>query len=361
MFLLYKLNNMSLSEKIGQLIMIDYRNVIEMNGEFEKLLTVYNPGGFILFKSNVVNFEQTKRFLDEIKNLNNIKPMIAVDQEGGRVQRLDNRVGFDKYPAMQTIVKNGDRDLMIDLGMKMGAELRAIGVDMNMAPVLDVFSNKNNQVIGDRAFGCNSEIVKQMALSYADGLKKSQIMAVGKHFPGHGDTLMDSHIDLPLVNKNLFELRKLELVPFMGAINNKMSGIMVGHIAIPKVTGNMLPASLSSRMINNLLRIEMGYKGMIISDSLKMKALTKYFSNQEIYLRCISAGNDILLMPQDIRDAYETIYKYVNEGLIAEERINDSVFRILSAKFDYGFFEGEYQEYIKYNKIKVRKLSKGVI
>ena len=351
-FLAYKLKNMSLSDKIGQMIMIDYRDVTEMTVKLENILTKYNPGGFILFKSNITTFNQTKQFLNDIKNATNIKSIISVDQEGGRVQRLDERVGFNKYPPMSEIGKTMNESIAFELGSKMGTELRTIGVDMDMAPVLDIFSNPQNKVIGDRAFSTNSEIVKKMALSYADGLKKENIIAVGKHFPGHGDTSKDSHIDLPVIEKDLETLKQLELIPFIEAVNKKLPGLMVAHIAVPKITKDTIPSSLSKIMINDLLRNDMKYKGLIMPDSLKMKALTSYFKNEDIYLRCIDAGNDFLLMPQNIKEAYEIIYRKVNEGIISEERIEQSVYKILSTKFDYGFFVNEYQEFLKYQENK---------
>jgi len=349
MFLRDKLCNMSLREKIGQMILIDYRDVTEMNVRLENVLKKYNPGGFILFKSNIVNYEQTRKLLNDIKGTTGIRSIVAIDQEGGRVQRLDERVGFEKYLAMRDIGNTMNEDVAFNIGRRMGLELRMIGVDMNMAPVLDIFSNSENGVIGDRAFGTDSELVSRMALAYAEGLKKEKIIAVGKHFPGHGDTSKDSHIDKPIVEKNIDELKQLELIPFIEAVRKKIPGLMVGHIAVPRVTGDMGPSSLSKVMIGDLLRKDIGYKGLVIPDSLKMKALTKYFTNEDIYLRCIEAGNDILLMPQDIMQAYNTIYQMVNEGVISEERINNSVYRILNVKFDYGFFDREYQGFLRYS------------
>ena len=344
-FLEYKLNNMSLSDKIGQLIMIDYRDITEMTIDLEKILTKYNPGGFILFKSNIANFNQTQQFINDIKNTTKIQTIISVDQEGGRVQRLDKRVGFEKYPPMSEVGKTMDEDLAFKLGLKMGVELKSIGIDMNMAPVLDIFSNPKNKAISDRAFGPNYEIVNKMAFAYADGLKEANIIAIGKHFPGHGDTNKDSHIELPIIDKDLKTLKTLELVPFMEAVNKKLPGLMVAHIAIPKITKDIIPASLSKIMINNLLKEDMGYLGLIMPDSLKMKAISNYFTTKETYLKCIEAGNDFLLMPQNIKEAYETIYQNVTEGKIPVERIEKSVSKILSLKFDYGLFNKEYQDF----------------
>lgn len=349
-FLKNKIDNMTLSEKIGQMIMIDFRDAMEMNVDLEKMLTRYQPGGFILFKSNVANYEQTRKLLTDIKNVGDIKLMTSIDQEGGRVQRLDERVGFEKYPPMAEIGKTANPDIAFMLGAKMGEELKNIGIDMDMAPVLDIFSNPENKVIADRAFGTDSEIVKKMALAYADGLTSKKIISVGKHFPGHGDTAKDSHIDLPIAMKDLDELKRLELVPFIEAVRKKLPGIMVAHIAVPKVTGNNMPASLSKIMVSDLLRTDMKYNGLIMTDSLKMKALSNYFTNEDIYLRCIEAGNDFILMPQDITEAYDTIYRNVDKGIIPVDRIDASVYRILSTKFDYGFFDKEYQEF--FSKIK---------
>ena len=340
------ISNMSLPEKIGQMIMIDYRDILEMNVDLEKMLEKYNPGGFILFKSNVGDYAQTQKFLSDIKSIGDIPAMVSVDQEGGRVQRLDERVGFEHYPAMAEIGATLNEELAFDLGKKMGKELKLIGVDMDMAPVLDIFSNPQNKVIADRAFGSDADTVKKMALAYADGLSSEKIIPVGKHFPGHGDTEKDSHIDLPIISKDLDQLRSLELIPFIEAIKQKLPGLMVAHIAVPKITMDNIPSSLSRIMVSDLLRKDLGYEGLIMPDSLKMKALSNYFTNEQIYLRCIDAGNDFLLMPQNINEAFNTVYQGVNNGIIPEERINASLYRILSAKFDYGFFNKQYQEFV---------------
>ncbi len=344
-FLNDKLNNMSLSEKIGQMIMIDYRGVTEMDSDLEKLLTKYHIGGFVVFKSNVENYKQLKKLVRDIKDTNDIKTMVAVDQEGGRVQRLDERVDIIKYPSMMEVGNTNDLNYAFELGVRMGLELSLLGIDINMAPVLDVFSNPKNTVIGDRSFGSDKEIVINFSLAYAAGLNEAKIIAVGKHFPGHGDTFKDSHVELPVVLKDLKQMKELELLPFAAAIKNNISGLMVGHIAVPKITGNLEPASLSKTIVSDLLRGELGYNGIVMPDSLKMKALD--YDNSEIYGKCILAGNDLLLMPNNIEAAYNTLYRCVNDGKISEEQINSSVMRILNVKFDRGLFDTEYQQYIK--------------
>ena len=352
-FILDKLNKMSLQTKIGQMIMIDYRDTLEMTVDLEKVLTTYSPGGFIVFRSNVGDLKQTRKLLSDIKEMGDISPIISVDQEGGRVQRLKESVGIEPIPPMEEIGKTKSEEEVFLLGKKMGEELKNIGVDMDMAPVLDVFSNPENRVIGDRSFGSNPERVKTLSMALANGLKESNVIAVGKHFPGHGDTFKDSHVDLPIVQKNLEELKRLELVPFVEAIKEEIPGLMIGHLAVPKITGDNSPATLSKVLISDLLRGKLGYDGLVIPDSLKMKALSNYFTENEIYLRCVKAGNDMLLMPQNINVAYDTIYRAVNDGVIDESKIDDAVYRILSLKFDYGFFDKEYNEYVNsHNKLR---------
>lgn len=355
-FLKYKLNNMTLSDKIGQLFMIDYRNTLEMNTSLEKVLEKYNPGGFIIFKSNISNYNQTKRLINDIKEICNIPIIISVDQEGGRVQRLNERLNIQKYPPMLEIGNTNNETISYELGIKMGNELKNIGIDMNMAPVLDIYSNPRNTVISNRSFGTTSTTVSKMALAYAEGLKESNIIAIGKHFPGHGDTLRDSHINLPTIDKNIEELNNLEFKPFKEAIKRNIPGLMVAHIAIPNITKDNTPASLSKIMINNILRNSLNYKGLVITDSLKMKALSNYYTNQEIYSKCIEADNDILLMPNNIEEAYKTIYNKIDKGLILNERIDKSVYRILNTKYDYGLFDKDFNQYKK--RIKQRNIRK---
>ena len=185
-----------------------------------------------------------------------------------------------------------------------------------------------------------------MAFAYADGLLESGIIAVGKHFPGHGDTTKDSHEELPVINKDLDELKSLELIPFVEAVNRKLPALMVAHIAVPKITKEIVPATLSGVMVNDLLRKDLGYEGLIIPDSLKMKALTNYFTYDQIYLNCIEAGNDLLLMPHDINSSYSIIYQNIDNGTIPINRIDASVYRILSTKFEFGLLDDEYSYYL---------------
>lgn len=349
-FILYMLSNMSLKEKIGQMIYIDYRKqnikTTEMTAEFEEILSTFNPGGFILFTSNISNLDNTYKLINDIQSVSEIKMFIGVDQEGGRVQRLKDNIGFDSIISARSVM---DKEEAYLLGRRVGYELYYLGINMDMAPVLDIFSNPLNTVIGDRAYGSTSNEVSDKALYFAKGLMEEGIIPTGKHFPGHGSTSVDSHINMPTLYKTKEELYKLELIPFSDLINYGIPSIMVGHIMLPKI--DSYPSTLSSRIITDILRKEMGFNGIVITDSLKMKGLTNYYNEYDIYYRCIASGNDIMLMPKNIKSSIDTIYNAVNDGKISIERINESVKRILSLKYKMGLLDKESVLYNKKRKI----------
>ena len=213
LFIDYLISKMSLKEKIGQLLYIDYRKtnekIIGMTNDFEKLLTEYKPGGFILFNSNISDFNNTKKFIKDIQSINENNMFIGIDQEGGSVQRLGSNVGFEKIPAASLI---NDKKEAYLLGKEVGMELFSIGVNMNMAPVMDIWSNIKNIVMMNRTYGSDPYEVSEKALSFAKGLKEVKIIPVVKHFPGHGSTNVNSHIDLPISYKTKEELYNLELI-----------------------------------------------------------------------------------------------------------------------------------------------------
>ena len=203
----------------------------------------------------------------------------------------------------------------------------------------DIFSNPNNTVIGTRAFGSDAQTLKNMAIPFANGMKENGIIPTYKHFPGHGDTDADSHIELPVVTKTKEELYKNELLPFKAAIENGAQMIMVAHIALPNVTGDYTPASLSDKIVNGILREELGYNGVVITDGVNMKALADNYSVKEICSYSINAGVDIILMPPDPIETVNIIEGLVNEGIITEQRIDESVKRILLMKHNNGLYD----------------------
>ena len=327
-----QLNSLSLDEKIGQMLMISYRSTIA-DDNLKSVLNDVKPGGFIMFSENFESYTQVQQFLNDINSFNDIPMFISVDQEG-RVQRLksltDKKVTV--FPSMLELGSTNDEKLSYDVGRVMGEELGVFGINMDFAPVLDIYSNPNNTVIGNRSFGNTYEVVSKMALSFAKGLESTNVIPVYKHFPGHGDTDVDSHYDLPVINKSREELLSLEIKPFIDAINNGAQVIMIGHLAVPKIAGSDTPASLSKEIITDFLKEELGYKGLVITDALNMGALTDNYTSKEIYVMAINAGVDILLMPSPARDAVKIIKEAVVNGEISEDKINSSVEKILRLK-----------------------------
>lgn len=326
-----KLNSMTLDEKIAQMIVLAWR---EPN-TYDELYRTFRDkklGGFILFKENMFTYENTKTLISNLQEYNDIPLIIGMDQEGGLVQRLKylKDVKVTDIPYMYYLGKTNDEALAYDVGKVMAEELRTIGVNVVFAPDIDIFSNPNNTVIGKRSFGRDYLLINRMAGSLARGLEEAGVIPTYKHFPGHGDTATDSHKDLPIINKSYEELKNLELQTFKSAIDNNAKLIMVGHIALPNITGNNTPASLSKELITDVLKKDMGYNGLVITDALNMKALTDNYTHEEIVIKAVASGVDILLMPEDV---YNTI-KYIKEN-ISEERINESVKKILEFKYRY--------------------------
>ena len=338
-----KINEMTLDEKIGQMMIIFYRNG-DMDSTLKSSLNTVKPGGFILFNENITTYEKTLKLVKDIKATSKIPMFISIDQEGGRVQRLSMLSEASNIPYMYYVGKMNDEKLSEDVGKVVGEELRVIGVNMDFAPVLDIYENKENTVIGKRSFGESKEIVSKQALAFSKGLESTGVIPVYKHFPGHGNTKEDSHYELPVVSKTKEELLNDDLVPFKEAIKNDAKVIMIGHLAVPEITHDNTPASLSRELITDLLKKELGYNGLVITDALNMGALTKNYNQDEIYVKAINAGVDILLMPPGSVKALESIRKSVNDGLISEDTINKSVKKILKLKYD--MIEKDYDKYL---------------
>ena len=329
-----QLKEMSLEEKIGQMLIVSYEGT-SVTEELFSLLNQVKPGGFILFSNNFSDYEQTQKLITDIKSTSEIPMFISIDQEGGRVQRIKNLSDQEItiIPPMYEIGLTRDEDFAYQVGKVIGEELRVFDINMDFAPVLDIYSNPNNTVIGDRSFGTTSDIVSTMAISLASGLQDTGVISVYKHFPGHGDTLEDSHDTLPIVTKTKEELMNFELIPFIQAIENGAEAIMVGHIAVPSITKDNTPATLSKVLIQDLLKDELGFQGLVITDGLNMKSLTNLYSQEEIYINAILAGADILLMPEFSLNTIEIIKNAVLNGEISEERIDDAVTKILTLKY----------------------------
>lgn len=321
-----QLESMTLDEKIGQMLIIANRKE-KFDDELLKKLNSIKPGGFILFSENITTYNSTKNYVKKVQKTADIPMIIAIDQEGGKVQRLSSltKPKATDIPDMLSLGATNNTELAKDVGRVMAEELLTIGVNVVFSPVLDIAGK--NSYMGNRCFSDNPETVSKMAISFASGLEQNKMVATYKHFPGHGDTQTDSHSELPVINKSIKALNNHEFIPFKNAINNGAKIIMVGHIALPKVTGNKIPASLSKTVVTDILKNELGYEGLIVTDALDMGAITENYTQDEMYVMAVEAGCDLLLMPKSPKTAISTIKKNVSE-----ERINESVKKILKFK-----------------------------
>lgn len=340
------INNMTLEERVGQVFMVAFRKnqqnkpILRVDQTTSNTLKTYPVGGVILFTENIDTVDQTISLIQELQGVSRIPLFIGIDEEGGAVSRLhkSGKIPATKLPGNDAIGKANDPQLAYDVGKILGRELSALGFTMNFAPVADVNSNPKNPVIGRRSFGQEPHQVAEMVAKMVEGMQEENVSAVVKHFPGHGDTAQDTHHEAVKVEHDLERLRQLELIPFKAGIEAGVDGVMTAHIQVPQVTGSNLPSTLSSEIMG-LLRQELGHKKLIITDALEMKAISDHYTSGEAVVLAFEAGADILLMPESLEEGYEALLKAVQEGRIPEDRLLDSVRRILSVKYDRGLWE----------------------
>ncbi|WP_170138773.1 beta-N-acetylhexosaminidase [Oceanobacillus chungangensis] len=332
-----KIKNMSLDEKIGQMLFGGISGT-SISAETRSLITDYKIGGIILYADNMGNPEQTVNLVNHLKteNSGNAFPMfIGVDQEGGDVSRLPG--DLVSIPNANEIGIQNDPQFAFEIGELLAWQLRAYGFNLDFAPVFDVNSNPDNPIIGDRSFSDDANIVSELGMLTMKGLQSQNIIPVIKHFPGHGDTSADSHLELPIVNKGLDELKELELVPFEYAIKNGTDVIMIAHILLPELDPN-LPSSMSKEVVTGVLREQLHYNGVIITDDMTMDGITDHYQIGPATVEAVKAGNDIILVAheyQNIVAAFDAIKEAIKKGEISEERIDDSVRRIIGLKQEY--------------------------
>lgn len=329
----YKMDNLSIDEKIAQMLIVYYIGD-EYDENLSNIIKEVKPGGFILMSDNITTYDRTLNFVKGMQNDSDIPMIISTDEEGGSVQRIKGirDISVTDIPYMYYLGQTKDKNLAYKVGEIIANELRTIGVNLTYAPVMDIYSNPNNTVIGKRSFGSDPNTVYDMATSLKNGIEDNLVNTCIKHFPGHGDTETDSHFEIPIINKTLVELENSDLLPFIKSINDT-NMIMVGHIALPKITNSSIPASLSKEIVTDLLKNKYNYRGLVITDALNMRSLTDNYSDKEIYTMAINAGVDLLLMPNGSKNAIKYIKEAIDDEEIDINTINESVRKILTYKY----------------------------
>lgn len=338
------LAGMSLEEKAAQIFFVTPEAITGVEtataagNATKQALAKYPVGGLVYFSKNILNPQQTEEMLKNTweysKEVMKIPVYLGVDEEGGTVARVGQNSNFSvpRYTSMREIGDSGDITKAYQAGNAIGSYLKELGFNMDFAPDADVITNPENKVIGNRSFGTDGELVGNMAMEAARGFKDSGIAPCVKHFPGHGGTKGDTHEGYAYTDKTIEQLKEQELVPFQKAVEGKIDFIMVSHISVPASEAGDTPASLSSVLINGLLKEDMGYEGIVITDALNMGAISQIYSSAQAAVEAFNAGADMLLMPENFEEAYQGILTGVREGVVSEERLNEGVLRILKAK-----------------------------
>ncbi|MFZ7946012.1 beta-N-acetylhexosaminidase [Neobacillus sp. 19] len=331
------ISKMSLEDKIGQMILAGISET-RMDTNAKKLISQFHVGGIIFYKNNFETPEQTVQLVNQLKagNVSSLPLFLGVDQEGGRVTRLPG--GLVNFPPNKQIGQVNNPEFSYKVGTLIGHELREFGLNLDFAPVLDINSNPNNPVIGDRSFGNNSEIVSKLGIQTMKGIQSQDVIPTIKHFPGHGDTSVDSHLELPVVNKSLKQLKELELIPFERAIDHGADVVMVAHILLPELDKTN-PASMSKAVMTDLLRKQLSFKGVIITDDMTMGAITEHFDIGKAAVESVKAGSDIILVGHDYNNVVKitsSLKTAVQNGEISEQRLNESIERIIQLKRKYS-------------------------
>ena len=331
-----KVNEMTLKEKLGQLIIAGFDGY-EYDEHLRTLIEDYKVGNIILFTRNIKDIHQlsalNRKIYNEIlKNTGN-SPLISIDQEGGMVTRIMDGATF--CPGNMTLTATNNSDNAYIIGKIMGDELTHLGINMNLAPSLDVNNNPDNPVIGVRSYSDNPKVVSEYGNKFIKGLQEKGVIATAKHFPGHGDTNVDSHLGLPMINHTLEELEKVELVPFRSAIENGVDAIMSAHIVFSEIDKSGLPGTLSKTILTDLLRNKLNFKGLIVSDCMQMKAIDDQYTTERGTVMGIKAGLDIACISHSLDKqvgALKALEEAVETGEIDISIIDEKVKRILHYK-----------------------------
>lgn len=339
------LDSMTLEEKVYQLFIVTPRALTGFYGvdiagpATQEALQNYPVGGIIYFSENIYNEGQISDMIRLSQEYARYPLFIGVDEEGGRVSRLSSIGVTDTLEPMATYGAQGDTARVREIGQTLGTQLGSVGFNIDFAPVADVVTNPNNTEIGDRSFSSDPQVAADMVAAMVEGLQSSGTISCLKHFPGHGSTEADSHEGLSVTSRTLEELQQTELIPFLAGIDAGAEMVMISHMSAPAITGDNTPCDLSPVIVTDLLREEMGFTGVVVTDSHEMGAITNYYGCGEAAVKAIAAGCDIVLMPYNLDEAVGAVLTAIENGELTEARIDESVLRILTLKYRYGIVE----------------------
>ena len=326
-------NSLSIDQKIGQLftIWVATKQGPEKMDEVSSIIKKNHLGGLIFSLGNI---NDQAKYTNEFQSISKVPLLIGMDAEWGIGMRLDDAFSF---PYNMTLGALNDNSLIYRVGKRIGVHAKRIGVHINFAPVTDINTNPNNPIIGSRSFGEDKINVTMKSLSYLKGMQSEGIMGSAKHFPGHGDTSTDSHKTLPIINFSAKRINDVELFPYKQLIKNNLSTVMVAHMEVPSLEKEpKMPSTLSKNIISKLLKKKLKFEGLVITDAMDMKGVVDFNKNQSADVSALLAGNDVLLMPDDLDESTKSIKNAIKDGTITEKRLKYSVKKILMAKYKAG-------------------------
>lgn len=347
---------MSLEERVGQLFMVNLEQLDTHKGNYyefkrctktmKETLQEIPVGGVILFSRNIAKIKQTRNLIEGLQG-NSVTPLfVAVDEEGGDVARIASnpKMKTTEFPPAEEIGKTQDGDYVYEMGRTIAREIRFLGFNVDFAPVADVKTSKLNTEIGNRSFGGDPKQVADLVAAFVQGCQERGVSATLKHFPGQGASDGDTHQENVDIDRSITKLRKTDFVPFQAGIKSGADFVMVSHISVSRVTETREPASLSELVMRTILRDELGFRGVIVTDALDMSSITENYTAAEAAYQTLKAGTDVILMPENLREAYQAVLAHVQDGSISAARLQESVVRILAAKLKRGILTREQVE-----------------
>ncbi len=347
------LSKMSLEEKVGQVFMLNLEQLDRRKGNYyefrkctktmQKNIAKYHVGGVILFSRNIHGRKQLTKMTSGLQEADRTPLFIAVDEEGGRVARIasNKKMKTTVFPSAEQIGKSKDDEYTYEMGKTIGSEIKELGFNVDFAPVADVKTSELNEEIGNRSFGSDPEQVSEHVSAFIQGLDKVGICGAVKHFPGQGSSKGDTHVGSVDIDSSITRLRKTDFVPFEAGIAAGADFAMVSHISVSKVTESAEPASMSELIMQTILREELGFQKIIVTDAFDMASIVEHYTSAEAALNAFKGGADLILMPEDFEEAYQAIFSAVTDGTIEMGRLDASVLRILAVKIQRGFITKE--------------------